>query len=300
LTIPRDHDARIGRESEIEAQAGIEKLVALVHRLRAPDGCPWDRQQTLADVRTYLLEEAHEAADAIDRGDHEDLCGELGDLLFQIVFIAVLGSEQKAFDLSQVIDGIHAKMIARHPHVFGEEKLADADAVRQAWETRKARQNQGRRSLLAGVPASVPALLAAYRMTQKAAGVGFDWPNLDGVWAKVHEELAELKEVTDQLQLEPAEGDPAAGTAKEASKTKEAVREELGDLLFALVNLGRKLDLDPEAALAAANLKFRRRFGGVEEALERQGVLPGEATLQQMDALWDEIKQRERQPEPPE
>jgi len=219
----------------------LQKLLDLVARLRAPDGCPWDREQKLADIRAYFLEEAHEVAGAIDGGDWGELAEELGDLLFQIAFIGRLAEEAGAFSLSQVIDRVHHKMVTRHPHVFGDEVLADAQAVRQAWERRKLREEPGRASLLAGVPASLPALLAAYRLTQKAAGVGFDWPDAGAVLAKVDEETAELREAL-------AGGD------------REALREEVGDLLFTLANLARKLDLDPEAALAAANLKFRRRF----------------------------------------
>src|SRR5436309_4236275 len=191
----------------------LQKLLDLVARLRAPDGCPWDREQGLADMRAYLLEEAHELAGAIDGGDWGELAGELGDLLFQIAFIGRLAEEAGAFSLSQVVDRVHHKMVARHPHVFGDEVLADAAAVRQAWERRKLRAEPGRESLLAGVPASLPALLGAYRLTQKAAGVGFDWPDAGAVLAKVDEETAELR-------------------AALAGDDREAVREEIGDLLF--------------------------------------------------------------------
>lgn len=250
-------------------------------RLRAPDGCPWDREQGVKEVRAYLLEEAHEAAGAIDSGDWDDLAEELGDLLFQVAFLGRLAEEAGAFHLSEVIDGVHRKMVERHPHVFPvdgkAEVLADAESVRQAWERRKLRQNPAKTSLLEGVQASLPALLAAYRLTQKASGVGFDWPDAAAVLAKVEEETAELKE---------AVAAPGSGT------DKEAVREELGDLLFTLANLARKLDLDPEAALAAANLKFRRRFQAVEAGLAERGKSPAEATLEEMDELWERAKGR--------
>jgi ATP diphosphatase len=249
----------------------LQKLLDLVTRLRAPDGCPWDREQGLADLRAYLLEEAHEVAGAIDGGDWGELAEELGDLLFQIAFIGRLAAETGAFSLSQVIDRVHHKMVARHPHVFGDEVLADSQAVRQAWERRKLREEPGRASLLAGVPASLPALLGAYRLTQKAAGVGFDWPDAGAVLAKVDEETAELREAL------------AAGD-------REATREEVGDLLFTLANLARKLDVDPEAALAGTNLKFRRRFEQVEKGLAARGKSTAEATLAEMDALWEEAK----------
>jgi len=259
-----------------------------VARLRAPDGCPWDREQSLSDVRAYLLEEAHETAAAIDSGDWAELAEELGDLLFQTAFIGRLAEEAGAFRLAEAVDGVHAKMVERHPHVFqagdaGDtgEVLADAEAVRQAWERRKLRQNPKKTSLLSGVSASLPALLAAYRLTQKASGVGFDWPDATAVLAKVEEETAEL-----QAALA---GTPGAGGGVD----KEAVREELGDLLFTLANLARKLDLDPEAALAAANLKFRRRFAAVESGLAERGKSPADATLEEMDALWEKVKEGE-------
>ncbi len=263
----------------------IERLVDLISRLRAPDGCPWDREQTMPDLRAYLLEEAHEVADAIDRRDLSDLRGELGDLLFQIVFLSSLGHEAGAFDLTDVIEGIHTKMVARHPHVFGGEALDDAESVRQAWEVRKLEEGDGERSLLEGVARSVPALLAAYRMTQKASGVGFDWPDIQGVLGKVHEELGELEEVLHDLESEKVE-------AKQA--TKEEVREEIGDLLFALVNLARKVEIDPEAALAGTNLKFRHRFRHIENRLREQGRTVADADLEEMDALWNEAKELAR------
>jgi ATP diphosphatase len=257
----------------------LQKLVDLVARLRAPNGCPWDREQSLPDVRAYLLEEAHELAGAIDAGDWEELAEELGDLLFQAAFIGRLAEENGAFSLSQVIDGVYRKMVERHPHVFGTEVLADAEAVRQAWERRKLAREPQRESLFSGVPSSLPALLAAYRLTQKASGVGFDWPDAVAVLAKVDEEMTEVREAL-------AQGD------------KAAVREEVGDLLFTLANLARKLDVDPEAALAATNLKFRQRFAKIEEGLAARGKTAAEATMEEMDELWEAAKGKEAIPEP--
>ncbi|HXO29376.1 MAG TPA: nucleoside triphosphate pyrophosphohydrolase [Thermoanaerobaculia bacterium] len=266
--------------------ADLQPLLDLVERLRAPDGCPWDREQGLGEVRAYLLEEAHELAAAIDGGDWREIAGELGDLLFQAAFIGRLAAEAGAFDLAAAIDGVRRKMVARHPHVFGDEELADAAAVRAAWERRKLQEEPERASLLAGVPASLPALLGAYRLTQKAAGVGFDWPAAEAVLAKTEEEIGELRRAL------------AAGTAG-AAGAAPAVREEVGDLLFTVANLARKLEIDPEAALAAANRKFRRRFEHVERGLAAHGQRLGEATLAEMDALWDEAKRlAEPQPEP--
>ncbi len=249
----------------------LQKLVDLVARLRAPNGCPWDREQTLPDIRAYLLEEAHELAGAIDGGDWQELGEELGDMLFQVAFIGRLAEEAGAFRLSQVVDGVYRKMVERHPHVFGDEVLADAEAVRQAWERRKLQKEPKRESLFSGVPTSLPALLAAYRLTQKAAGVGFDWPDAEAVLAKADEEIAEVREAL-------AQGD------------KDAVREEVGDLLFTLANLARKLDVDPEAALAGTNRKFRHRFAKIEEGLAARGKTAAEATLEEMDALWEAAK----------
>jgi ATP diphosphatase len=269
-------------------EPGLGRLVALVTRLREPDGCPWDREQTLTDIRAYLLEEAHELADAIDgvtaarepaarAAAWQELSGELGDLLFQTAFIGRLAEEAGVFGLAEAITAVEQKMIARHPHVFAGESLADAQAVREAWERRKLREEPARSSLLGGVSSSVPALLAAYRLTQKAAGVGFDWDRAEDVLAKLEEEIGELRQ------------------ALAANPAGEAVREELGDLLFTAANLARKLDRDPEAALALANRKFRERFGHVEQALAARGRRLSEASLEEMEALWQEAK---RAPEP--
>jgi MazG family protein len=291
----------------------LGRLRDLVARLRAPDGCPWDRAQTPASVRAYLLEEAHELAAALDAGSWAAVGEELGDLLFQIAFVARLGEEAGALELGAVVAGIGAKMVERHPHVFGAEALPDAAAVAAAWERRKARTaadraggEGGRRSLLDGVPASLPALLAAYRTTQKAAGVGFDWPDAAAVFAKLDEEIAELKAELTGLGGGGAGADAAAARAPAAEsrgtpagESRSApggppaparVAEEVGDLLFTVANLARQLGVDPEAALAAANRKFRDRFRRVEEGLAARGRRLGEATLEEMDALWEEAK----------
>lgn len=273
----------------------LGRLRDLVRRLRAPDGCPWDRKQRLEDLRAYLLEEAHEAADGLDRAVAGEGWGalreELGDLLFQVVFISELANEQQRFTLAEVIDGIHSKMVDRHPHVFGgAESLDDAEEVLRSWESRKvtkAAETDRDRSLLAGVPRSAPALVGGLRLTQKAAGVGFDWPEISGALAKTHEELAELEEV-----LELSQDD--AGTDARATAFRQArVQEEMGDLLFAITNVARKAGVDPEAALAAANNKFRRRFAGVERDLRNQDRSVVEASLEEMDEAWERVKQAE-------
>ena len=265
----------------------LARLTTLVTRLRAADGCPWDREQTLPDLRAYLLEEAHEVAAALDSDDRSELLGELGDLLFQIVFIARLVEESGEFSLGTALDAVESKMIARHPHVFGGEPLADAKAVREAWERRKVRAPAGeRRSLLDdATSASLPALVAAYRLTQKAAGVGFDWQDSSAVLAKLDEEIAELKELL-----------PAAGKGLTGERIRRRRAEEVGDLLFTVANLARHLEIDPEGALAAANLKFRRRFAAVESDLAADGKNVADASLEEMEAHWQAAKLREIEP----
>jgi MazG family protein len=262
-----------------ESTDSFADLSALVRRLRGPEGCPWDREQHLVDLRAYLLEEAHEVAGAIDAGDWAELRSELGDLLFQVVFIATLAEEQSAFDLQQVTRQIEAKMVARHPHVFGSQRLENATEVHRAWEKGKLSGKAPDASILGGVPESLPSLLAAYRMTQKAAGVGFDWPDAEAVLDKVEEEIEELHQEI---------GDPSP-----SPPSQEAVAEEIGDLLFTIANLARHLAVDPEAALARANRKFRRRFRAVEAELDEAGPGLAEATTDEMEAAWQRVKSRE-------
>ncbi len=254
----------------------LARLLDLVERLRAPDGCPWDREQTLADARGYLIEEAHEAAAAAAAGDWDEIAAELGDLLFQVAFVARLGAEGGALDPETLIDRIEEKMVARHPHVFGDEAAETAEEVLAAWERRKLAAGADR-SLLGGVPDSLPPLVAAYRMTQKAAGVGFDWPEPAAVLDKLAEEAGELREALAR---------PAPDRA--------ALTEELGDLLFTAVNLGRKLGIDPDAALAGTNAKFRRRFAHIEERLAADGRNLADVGLEELDRLWDEAKAGKR------
>jgi len=258
----------------------------LVARLRAPDGCPWDREQRLTDLRAYLLEEAHEVASAIDRESWNDLREEMGDLLFQLAFLGRLNEEAGRFGLSDSISTVHDKMVERHPHVFasrstsGDQRAPDKEAVAKDWERRKVEQRRTGDSLLEGVNPSLPSLLSSYRMTQKAAGVGFDWSRADDVIEKVREELAELEEAR--------------------FESKERSFEEIGDLLFAVANLARHLDVDPEAALARSNLKFRRRFGFIEKTLASEERKLTDASLEELEALWEQAKDGEvAEPRPP-
>ena len=256
----------------------FDALAALAARLRAPDGCPWDREQTLESLKTYIIEEAYEAVDAIDSRDPATLSGELGDLLFQIVFAAQLAHENGWFDIEEVCRKIHAKMVYRHPHVFGDVEVAGAAEVVRNWEALKSRERR-EAGALAGVPRQLPALLKALRITEKAAALGFDWERANDVVAKLEEEV---KELIGELGPDPA------------TRPREGVREELGDVLFVMANLARQLGIDPEAALQGANDKFARRFGAMEEQARALGVELSSLTLAELDDLWETAKKRER------
>lgn len=258
---------------------GMPRLLEIMRALRDPKtGCPWDIEQDFASIAPYTIEEAYEVADAIEREDWDDLRGELGDLLFQSVFHAQMASERGLFDFSDVADTMSDKMIARHPHVFGDQSNAkSADQQTKDWETIKAaeRAEKAQKGALEGVAVGLPALLRAKKLQKRAARVGFDWPSTDQVLDKIVEEAGELVEARDTL-----------------SQTE--VEEEFGDLLFVMVNLGRHLGIDSETALRAANAKFTRRFESIERALAEQGKTPEQSTLEEMDALWDAAKIAEK------
>ena len=266
-----------------DAGKTFEDLIALMERLRAPDGCPWDREQTYATLGPMLIEEAYEAIEAADAQDWLGLRDELGDLLFQLVFYGQIATDSGHFNIHDAITRVHEKMVRRHPHVFGEEKVDSTADVLVNWEAIKAeeRKAEGKAekaaSLLDGVSRKVPALLEAFQLTTKAARVGFDWRDASHVFEKIDEEMSELR-----VEIERPERDEAA------------LADELGDLLFVAVNLARKLNLEPETALKGANRKFRRRFGHIETELATQGRSCGEASLEEMDALWNQAKQLER------
>lgn len=263
-----------------EAMAALERLM---YRLRAD--CPWDRKQTFQDLSGYLLEESYEALDALARENLADLEGELGDLLFQIVFLARLGEEAGGFDLASIARRIHAKMVARHPHVFGESAVEDADAVRVQWERLKAEERSARgeaaTSPLAGIPASLPALLKAVRITSRAADLGFDWQREGDVLAKLDEEVGEFR----------AEVLAAAG-ADEAT-AKRRIANEIGDILFTVVNVARRHGVDPETALQGTNDRFRRRFDTVAGRVRATGREMPSVPLEELDRYWDEAKATE-------
>ncbi|HEY2357266.1 MAG TPA: nucleoside triphosphate pyrophosphohydrolase [Phenylobacterium sp.] len=262
----------------------IDRLLAIMARLREPErGCPWDLEQTFATVAPYTVEEAYEVADAIERGDLSDLREELGDLLLQVVFHARMAEEQGAFAFDDVATAINDKMIRRHPHVFAEETYASLAHQKEGWETLKATERakkqddaKGRTvSLLDDVPVGLPALTRAVKLSKRAAGVGFVWPTVQDVMAKLHEEVGEL------------EAEIAAGDLEKA-------RQEMGDVLFVVANLARTLEVDPEDSLRFTNAKFQRRFQYIEQKLAARGKTPDQSDLAEMDALWDEAKAAEK------
>ncbi|MDH3581539.1 MAG: nucleoside triphosphate pyrophosphohydrolase [Hyphomicrobiales bacterium] len=263
----------------------IGDLVAIMRALRDPEtGCPWDREQTFDTIAPYTIEEAYEVADAIERSDRRDLRDELGDLLLQVVYHAQMAAEEDAFDFTDVVDGICAKMVRRHPHVFGDKEVRSTVELKGLWERIKQEEKAARgdgdtrsASLLDGVPTALPALTRAIKLQNKAARVGFDWPNIMPVLDKIREELDELEaEISD------------------ADKNRQRLAEEYGDLLFVLANLARHLRIDPEAAIRATNAKFARRFARIEALLEASGRRPDECDLAELDRLWDQAKAEEK------
>jgi ATP diphosphatase len=254
----------------------IDRLLAIMAALRTPKtGCPWDLEQNFATIAPYTIEEAYEVTDAIERGDLTDLEEELGDLLLQVVFHARMAQEQGAFDFGDVVETLCEKLIRRHPHVFGDEQSRTPEAVKGLWERIKAEEKASRgkpekTGALAGVPVALPALTRALKLQAKASKVGFDWNDPHAVLRKIREEADEIEAVLD--------GDQSAAGA------------EVGDLLFAAVNLARHLQADPESVLRQTNQKFERRFASIEAALAAKGKVPADATLAEMDALWNEAK----------
>jgi tetrapyrrole methylase family protein/MazG family protein len=263
---------------QVSAGAGqnLARLMEIVSALRSPSGCLWDREQNKQDIARYLLEEAYEVVDAIENGSPADLQEELGDLLFHIIFLAGLAQEKAEFDLTDVMAGIAEKMIRRHPHVFSSKSVESVAAIKENWDIIKKQEGKGLgtcRNRFEGIAKGLPALIRAQKITQIAAKVGFDWENTEGVLKKVAEELAELQE------------------ARQTGR-QEHIAEEMGDLLFSLVNFCRFLDVDAEASLRGASHKFVQRFAYIEEALLKLGKNPSTTTLAEMDRLWEEAKLR--------
>lgn len=281
---------KVGGTAGLSAGEWFEKLVAVQRRLRAENGCPWDREQTHATLRTYLIEEAYEVLDALESGEDGKFAEEMGDLLLQIVFHSQIASEEGRFSVTDVIREIHEKMVRRHPHVFGEKRAKDAAEVLKNWEQIKVEERRAksakegkssaleggkRGSLLDGVSRGLPATLEGYQLTRKAARIGFDWKDVDGVLEKMREETAEVQHALQQ-------------------KDQARIEEELGDLLFAAVNVARFLQVDPEIALKKANGKFSRRFREMERRAEERGGKLADVPRGEMEALWEQAKREEK------
>ena len=261
----------------------LDHLLDVMARLRDPEtGCPWDQQQDFASIAPYTIEEAYEVEDAIRSGSPALLMDELGDLLFQVVYHARMAEERGWFAFGDVAAAIADKMVRRHPHVFGTDEARTAEQQTAAWEAQKAAERAGRAQsgTLAGIPVGLPALTRAAKLTRRAGRVGFDWPDAAAVLDKLEEEAEELRQ---EIQNAPQDNDSAA------------IKDEVGDLLFVLANLARKLDLDPEECLRGANHKFERRFGYIEQALQIEGKTPSDSSLDRMEELWQEAKRLERE-----
>src|ERR1700686_3198266 len=292
----------------------FERAVSIMARLRAPGGCPWVREPTFDSIKPYTREEAFEVLEAIDNRDWNEITGELGDLLLQVLFYAQMAKEQNTFSIDEVIDRLSDKLVDRHPHVFGDVKAETSSDVLRNWAALKAEEKKKRleasggklpsanedkaESLLAGVSAAMPALLEAHKLSSRAAHAGFDWPNVQGLFEKLHEETQELQE---QLQDFPAPGPQpqgrgmaGAGRPQISDDLRERLEGELGDLFFVLVNIARYLSLDPESALKKTNRKFKRRFQWMEDQLRAAGRTPQQAPMDELESLWQQAKQQEK------
>jgi len=284
-----------------------------MERLRAPGGCPWDREQTFDSIKPYTLEETYEVLEAIDNRDWPELAGELGDLLLQVLFYAEMAQEQSSFSIDDVLDRLSTKLINRHPHVFGEVKADTSDDVKRNWEALKQEERKKKeesaeagakseeRSILAGVSSKMPSLLEAQKLSSRAAQIGFDWPDVEGLFDKLHEETEELRQ---HLKEFPAPGPrpqgrgiAGSGRAVIPSQLQERLEEEVGDLFFVLVNIGRYLSVDPESALRKTNRKFRRRFQWMEARLHESGRSAEDASMEELESLWQQAKVHERDAE---
>jgi nucleoside triphosphate diphosphatase len=283
----------------------FERAVQIMERLRAPGGCPWDREQTFDSIKPYTLEETYEVLEAIDHRDWPELAAELGDLLLQILFYAEMAKEQSWFSIDDVLDRLSGKLITRHPHVFGDVKADTSAEVKRNWEALKREERRKRSgeegsvqaqklSLLAGVSSAMPALLEAHKLSSRAAQAGFDWPNIEGLFDKLREETEELQE---QLQEFPSpgprpQGRGIAGSGRTAvsEALQSRLEEEVGDLFFVLVNLARYLAVDPESALRKSNRKFKRRFQWMEDRLHESGSSLEQASMDELESLWQRAK----------
>ncbi len=295
----------------------FERAVQIMARLRAPGGCPWDREQTFDTIKPYTLEETYEVLEAIDNRDWHELTGELGDLLLQVLFYSEMAQEAGHFSIDDVLDRLSNKLVDRHPHVFGEVKADTPAEVLRNWEALKAEEKKKRleqrasspvpaagqaddsQSVLAGVSSKMPALLEAHKLSSRAAHVGFDWPEIEGLFEKLAEETAELREELKALPEKPrpsGKGIAGSGKPQVPHDLRGRMEDEVGDLFFVLVNIARYLSLDPESALKKTNRKFKRRFQWLEEQLRSRGRRPQDASIEELEELWQQAKRQERQP----
>ena len=291
----------------------FERAVAIMERLRGPGGCPWDREQSFDTIKPYTLEETYEVLEAIDNRDWPELTGELGDLLLQVLFYSQMAREEGYFSVDDVLDRLANKLVDRHPHVFGEVKADTPAEVLRNWDALKAEEKKKRadagvatqsekaentQSVLAGVSSKMPALIAAHKLSSRAARVGFDWPEIEGLFAKLSEETAELRAELAQIpggNQPTGQGVAGSGTLMVSAEIRERLEDEVGDLFFVLVNIARYLSLDPESALRKTNRKFKRRFQRMEERLRENGRGPAQATADELEQLWQQAKEEERQ-----
>ncbi len=305
----------------------FERAVQIMARLRAPGGCPWDREQTFDTIKPYTLEETYEVLEAIDNRDWPELTGELGDLLLQVLFYSQMASEEGHFSVDDVLDRLSNKLVDRHPHVFGDVKADTPAEVLRNWEALKAREKEKKQrlaeggdtkaeqadggqvvdsqtgsaqSVLAGVSSKMPSLMEAYKLSSRAAHVGFDWSEIEGLFAKLEEETAELREELKAVPESPFQGQSVgkgiagSGRPKVSPELRERLEDEVGDLFFVMVNIARYLSLDPESALRKTNRKFKRRFQWMEERLRSNGRSPQQASMDELEILWQQAKQQEK------
>lgn len=296
----------------------FERAVSIMARLRGPGGCPWDREQTYDTIKPYTLEETYEVLEAIDARDFEELPGELGDLLLQVLFYAEMAKEEGRFSIDDVLDRLSNKLVDRHPHVFGDVRADTPGEVVRNWQALKANEKRKKEqqaaengsqaerdrhghsdSVLHGISSAMPALMEAYKISSRVAHVGFDWPNIEGLFDKLSEETEELRRDLEEYPAPGPQPESATSTAsargvKIPQELRDRLEDEVGDLLFVLVNVARYLALDPESALRKTNRKFRRRFEYLEGRLRQQGRKPDQATLAEMEALWQESKRQEK------
>jgi ATP diphosphatase len=289
----------------------FERAVEIMARLRAPGGCPWDREQTFDSITPYTLEETYEVLEAIDNRDWPELTGELGDLLLQVLFYSQMAREEGHFSVDDVLERLSTKLVDRHPHVFGEVKADTSAEVLRNWEALKAEEKKKRRaaagegnsensdhaqSILGGVSSKMPALMEAYKLSSRAARVGFDWPEVEGLFEKLAEETLELREELQTARVggPPGKGIAGSGKPQVSAELRERMEGEVGDLFFVLVNIARYLSLDPESALRKTNRKFKRRFQWMEERLRANGRAPEQASMDELEKLWQEAKTQER------